>query len=106
MKPDSGSNATGRQDGQTDRASRLLTLGISGSLLAASGSVAADAAPAKGAPSEMRDRIAMIKQRLADPVAASKLAGRLRIDREGELLTFANFNNWDNGWDNQGFNNY
>jgi len=112
MKPQieskTASEAEREAEGAGTGTGRLWAVGVSGSLLAASGSAFGIAQPATSAPdvSGIRDRIALIQQRLADPATAADLAGRLRIDRDGEFLAFANFNNWDNGWNNQGFNNY
>jgi hypothetical protein len=91
----------GSQEACAKRPGTLLLAGVSGSLLAAPAAL-----PAKVDAPGIQDRIKQIQQRLADPAAAKGIAGRLKIERDGELLTFANWNNWDNGWSNQGFNNY
>jgi hypothetical protein len=80
---------------------------VTGSLAAVSGTASATAARAATEPAAgIGDRVAAIRERLADPDTASGVAKRLRIDRPDGLVQFANFNNWDNGWNNQGFNNY
>jgi hypothetical protein len=89
--------------------SSLAALGVTGTLAAAgvASSAVAATTPVEQQPSrDIGDRVAAIRDRLADPETASGLADRLRIERKDGLVQFANFNNWDNGWDNQGFNNY
>jgi hypothetical protein len=87
--------------------SSLVALGVTGALAAASGSAGASTTPVTKAPAtDIGERVAAIRERLADPDTASGMAKRLRIDRRDGLVQFANFNNWDNGWNNQGFNNY
>ncbi len=82
--------------------------GITGALIAAASGPAAALPTAASAPAEsdIGRRIAAIHERLTDPVTAHALAGKLKIARDDDLAQFANFNNWDNGWNNQGFNNY
>ena len=95
-----------RSGARAESGNKTLPLSLAGSLLAASGGAFALGEPAQLESQDIQARIAVIRDRLRDPETAAGIAKRLRVDRDGEVLTFANFNNWDNGWDNQGFNNY
>lgn len=87
--------------------SSLIALGVTGALAAISANAGASTTPVtKASATDIGDRVAAIRERLADPDTASGMAKRLRIDRRDGLVQFSNFNNWDNGWNNQGFNNY
>jgi len=93
--------------GPGTRSTATCSLGVAGAMMAASSAaIAIPSATELPADADIGHRIAVIRQQLSDPATATKLADKLKIRREGGLVQFANFNNWDNGWNNQGFANY